>query len=298
MRRIKNRIDAFIRTEKWNIGVVRQSAESLVVNRRLIGPVQWLNEDVWDASADPFVLQSGDDVLIFYEEVKRFRDNGEIYVIKNMDFGTKQKVDGLEPGTIHYSYPYIIKDGDDVYCIPESSAAGEVTLYKFTDGARTKLGKVKTLLGGGKYVDTSIVRYKNLYWLFTTCKDDPSKLYIYFADRIDGRYQAHAMNPIAVDPYTSRGAGNIFMVNNMLYRPSQNETEAYGGSVLVSRINELTETTYRSEFLFEIKPEQPNTEGLHHVSVEKDIIVIDGKSKRFVPENMWRKIVHKFSYNS
>ena len=289
----KERLDALVTSGKWNIGYVHQTPESLIMNKGFVGNINWLQEDKWDCTADPFVYKRNGNFYIIYEEVKRFNDNGEIYVIENFDFSSKKKVQGLSPGNIHYSYPFLIEDGNKLYCIPESSAAGEVCLYEVVSDDLTEFKKVKTLLHGKRFVDSSIIKYNGLFWLFTLCKEEPSNLLIYYADKLDGDYTSHALSPVIVDANTSRGAGNLFIAGGLLYRPTQNLSRAYGGSVMINRINHLTTDRYSSEILFEIQPHTPYNEGLHQISISDGTIVIDGYHNRVVIENIYRKLKRK-----
>lgn len=293
MPQLKQRLNAFVSTGKWNIGYVKQTAESFIANKGFSEPVTWLKEDKWDCSADPFVYSKNGKFFVMYEEVKRFNDNGEIFVMHDFDFGTKKKVNGLTPSNIHYSYPFLIEDNGKLYCVPESSASSEVCLYEVMKDDLTELKKITTLLNGRGFVDTSIVKFKGLYWLFTICKTRPSELLIFYADRLDGDYIPHKLSPIEVNQERSRGAGNIFVIGEHLYRPTQNLERAYGGSLMINRISHLTKDTYQSEFLFEVKPHHPYKDGLHQISIGEGIIVIDGYTNKIVAENIYRKIKRK-----
>lgn len=293
MPQLKQRLNALVSSGKWNIGYVKQTPESFIANKGFSAPITWLKEDKWDCSADPFVYSRNGKYFVMYEEVRRFDDNGEIFVMQDFDFSTKKKVKGLTPLDIHYSYPFLIEDNGKLFCVPESSAATEVCLYEVVKDDLTEIKKVKTLLHGSGFVDTSIVKYKGLYWLFTICKKNPSELLIFYADRLEGEYIPHRLSPILVDADTSRGAGNIFVIGDLLYRPTQNVKRAYGGSLMINCISQLTTATYESEFLFEVKPNHPYKKGLHQMSIGDGIIVIDGYTNKIVAENIYRKIKRK-----
>lgn len=281
--------------DKWNVGLIDQSIQDLVEQKNL-NNIVWLKEDTVDYSADPFIAEINNDIKIYYEELDFWHGKGKIMMIDGFDFKTKKQVRGIVPSSIHLSYPYIFKQGRDIFCIPESSQSKEVVLYKVNAFQPNLLMRHQVLLKGKEYVDTSILYYNHKYWLFTSVSGVNNQLYIFYASTVDGDYHAHSMNPIPVDRNACRGAGSLFVVNNTIYRPTQNPTNCYGGSIQINKILNLSETQYAAEPFFEILPDKEYNRGIHHISFTKDKIVVDGKRRvleAFMPIKKLVKVIRK-----
>ncbi|WEK21288.1 MAG: hypothetical protein P0Y49_09050 [Candidatus Pedobacter colombiensis] len=288
-----NLIAKLFTADKWNIGYVWQTPESLISNKGLLSKISWLKEDRSDYSADPFAIKIGNDVYIYYEELNFWEGKGKIRVIKNFDFKNKEKVSGILPEGIHLSYPYIFREASDFYCIPETSEALEVALYKLKPEGCTQLQKKRVLLDGAAYVDSSLIFYKDKYWIFTSISQKKNELYIFYADTLDGEFTGHVSNPIAVESKECRGAGNLFIVDGELYRPSQNSSRRYGGSIMINKITRLTENAFSQKTEFELSPEAPYNMGLHTISFVNDRIFLDGKRKVYSAIMPLKKMVRR-----
>ncbi|HYK77846.1 MAG TPA: hypothetical protein VEV16_12785 [Daejeonella sp.] len=274
----KNWTGKYFTADRWNIGYVQQSPEDLIKTQALAPNVHWLKEDTSQYSADPFIMHINSKPIIYYEHLSYWKALGEICLIRDFDFKSKQIVAGMPQG-IHLSYPYIYSEGERVYCIPETSKAGEVSIYEIELQGPNLLNKLKVLLNGQNFVDTSLIKYNNLYWLFTSISGSSNELLIFYSDSIFGDFKPHALNPISSDLKNLRGAGSLFIVDGTLYWPSQNHEKNYGGSIIINRIDDLTETSFAYTRLFEILPIAPYTSGIHNISFSGDLIVVDGRRR-------------------
>ncbi len=264
--------------DKWNVGYINQSLTDLIEQKKL-NKIEWLKEDNVDYAADPFITDIDNKIKIYYEELNFWHGRGKIMVIEDFDFNTKREVRGIDPSTIHLSYPYLIHKDNQLYCIPETSRAKEVVLYKVNTSKPNVLSRYKILLSGKDFVDSSVIFYANKYWLFTSVAGHDDELYIYYSSTLEGDYQPHRQNPIKVEKSTCRSAGSLFVVNDSIYRPTQNPTHCYGGSIQINKILILTEDTYQTETVFEILPDKDYSRGIHHISFSQDKIVVDGKRR-------------------
>lgn len=289
-------IDRYFGADKWNIGMIRQSAKDLVLRKSFRRKVLWLKEDHADYSADPFVVNINSNFYIYYEELNFWKIKGKISQIKNFDFSTKQNVTGFFPQGIHFSYPYIFEDLGSLYCIPETADAREVSLYQVSAENSTELLKKRVLLDTSRFVDSSMIKYGGKYWLFTNIDGQLNELYIYYADHLDGDFLPHAQNPIPVSLKSCRGAGSLFVVDDLLYRPTQNLEVRYGGSIIINKITELSPDSFKSEQDFELLPEAPYLQGMHNISFSKDFIIVDGKRRRHSPITPVHRLLKKLLY--
>jgi hypothetical protein len=279
--------------DKWNIGYVYQSADSFIKSRQITGKVNWLKEPDADYAADPFVAVINDKLCLYYEELNLWTAKGKIMVTNELNFEKKRLVQGLPNGKMHLSYPCIFKHSEVTYCIPETSAAKEVALYRIDTDHIDHVIKIRVLIKGEAFVDSSLVFHKNRYWLFTSKAGTNNQLYIFYAETLDAPFNAHSMNPIAVPEYIGRSAGNLFIVGQKLYRPSQNPEKNYGGSIIVSEIISLDERIFSFIPVTEINPMRRYPRGLHTLNFTGDMMIIDGKRPVFSLLNPLKKLVKK-----
>jgi len=290
-------IDTVFCSDKWNIGYVNQTPDNLIETQKINNTnVAWLKESSADYAADPFVLVRNKTVLIFYENLRKLFEKGTINLIKDFDVSDTKKVKGITPEKIHLSYPYIFKEDNKTYCIPETAAASEISLYEVAFEPEVVFKKNRTLVAGQPFVDSSIVKHNDKYWLFTSVKKKPGQFFIYHADALDGEFHPHKLNPVITDKKSYRNAGMIFSVDNQLYRPTQNLEKKYGGSIMINHIIELTETEFSSESKFEILPFGPYHEGIHNISLSDNLIVFDGKRRYFSLGVPFKKALRRLIY--
>lgn len=289
-----NLFNKIFAADKWNIGYVHQTAEELIRTKKLAPSINWLKEDRVDYAADPFVVNVNDKPRIYYEELDFWKGKGEIMVIDGFDFKNKQKVKGIKPGQIHLSYPYLIEENGVLYCIPETSAGNEVALYQIDEENPSQLIKIKVLVSGKAFVDSSVIYHAGSYWLFTSVSGDHQHLYIYHSKTLDGQYTGHYLNPIPVEREYCRAAGNLFKVGGSLYRPTQNPSNCYGGSIIINEIEKLNDKEFKTSLQFEILPDKAYNQGLHNISFAHNIIVIDGKRKVLSMITPFKKFVRNF----
>jgi hypothetical protein len=287
----------FFYSDKWNIGYTRQTAKQFIEQRGFDSSITWLKENCADYSADPFAILHNSIVYIYYEELKSVLSKGTINVLKGYDFKTKKRVEGIKPSNIHLSYPYIFTNNDVIYCIPETAKAKEVSLYKVDPERMEKISKIRVLLEGKNFVDTSIIFYNKRFWLFTSVNGGSNVFYIYHATTLEDEFLPHTKNPISNTDKNFRGAGNLFIVDNKLYRPTQNIGVRYGGSVNINEITKLTESDFEHKHLFEVSPIEPYYRGLHHLSFLEDTIVLDGKRSHFSLFVGVKKLIRNFLFS-
>jgi hypothetical protein len=231
-------------------------------------------------TADPFLFVNGDTLYLFYES-QAVSEPGKIECISTKDlinFSAKQVV---LSENYHLSYPVVFRCEDHIYMIPESSKDKAVHLYIF-EQFPTRLRKVKTLLKGN-FFDSNIIQHNNIWYLFTTANDTGLEIY-YTTDLLTVDFQPHPLNPVSKNPKTNRSGGDIFYLNNTLYRIAQDSSGEYGKNINIVAITELTTHTFDQKVIIEnyLQHDQPwNAIGGHHFSIAKFlnhyIIAVDGK---------------------
>jgi hypothetical protein len=73
----------------------------------------------------------------------------------------------------------------------------------------------------------------------------------------------------------------MFRVGGELYRPSQNCSESYGGSVTLNRVRILSPTAFAEEYVLTVPPIANSRYplGLHTIAFADGFVVIDGKTR-------------------
>ena len=256
----------------WSIGIAT-GPSPLQLQERLNPPnpiFSWRSFKKPDAAfvADPFLVRERDQWFVFFELFNLASGRGEIAVARSADLHT-WTFDGVvlaEP--FHLSYPFVFKEGDSYYMVPESRAAQEVRLYK----ARSfpKEWVLDTTLVRGNFSDSSPVYFYNRWWMFTC--ESPYSLKLFFADSLKGPWTSHPSNPIYVDdPSKSRPAGRPVVVDGKIARFVQDNRGGYGKRVRVMIVDDISPTTFREHEaeqspLFEAHGKHWSRNGMHHVS--------------------------------
>jgi hypothetical protein len=147
--------------------------------------------------------------------------------------------------------------------------------------------KKKIIFSDISACDPSIIFFNNKFWLFFSLTEEmDGKLYLACADELFGEWRMHKKNPIKVGELRVRMAGEIFIYNENLYRPSQNCVKSYGASVIINKIIRLDEEDFAEMEEKEILPNQCSQypDGLHTISsLGKNLTLIDGKKTKFSP---------------
>jgi len=165
---------------------------------------------------------------------------------------------------------------------------------------------IKSIKYQGNAVDSTIIQHNNIWWLFCTknSNDANTNLYLYYSDYFDGQYIAHPANPVKSDVRSSRPAGTPFVINNSLYRPTQDSSITYGGKIAINKIIKLNTLEFEEETLCYIFPFNNNGYncGIHTVCGLNEFTIFDAKKHTFVFDafkfHLTRKIKKLFRINN
>ncbi len=266
---------SLFQVEIWAVGILKNKKEELFSNVPL--QAQWLDDDKkLSYRADPFITTINNHQVIFFERYNYTNHKGHI-AATIIDGANVNEQEILKTNS-HYSYPFIFKNKEQLYCVPEGYMEKAAKLYSI--GENLKLASKKTLLPRIEAIDTSILFYNNKYWLFCTINKwlHNAQLYIFYSDSLDDEFTPHLLNPVKTDIASARPAGSFFEYEGNIIRPSQNCSETYGGSLMLNKISKLSETEYKEELIKELKPfDKQFDKGFHHISMDGDTIAIDSK---------------------
>lgn len=248
-----------------------------------------INDVEADFVADPFMVKENSIWYMFFEVMNAHTKQGDIgCAISNDGLNWVYKQIVLDE-PFHLSYPYVFKWKGDYYMIPESCEVNSVRLYKAVDFP-TRWSLIGTLLYGN-YVDSSIFRYDDIWWLFTeTNPTGNDTLSIYYANDLIGPWTEHPMSPVVEgDANIARPGGRVLIVDGRIIRYTQDDDPTYGNQVRAFEIDLLTTRNYEEHEIEEspiLKASGNgwNAKGMHHIDPHqiyenKWITCVDGYRK-------------------
>ena len=187
----------------------------------------------------------------------------------------------------HLSYPFIFEWENDLYMAPEMAAHHAIDIYRNTEFPY-KWEYYKTLMDNVRALDTTLYPYQGKWWMFFNQKENDGasswdELFLFYADNpLSSNWTPHPKNPIVSDVRRARPAGSIFESDGMVIRPSQDSSSGYGYGINLNRILVMNEKDYREEIQYRLEPGwNRRIRGVHTYNHAQNLIVIDGKSRRF-----------------
>lgn len=196
--------------------------------------------------ADPFLLKIKNINYLFFEYYNNKTKKGEIGVAESKKLCNFTFTSTVLTEDFHLSYPQLIEDKGNYYMIPESYHDNSIRLYKFIDFP-TQLEFVTQIIIGRKFVDSTLFKYKNVYYIFSTSPMN-KELRLYYSDNLEYGWVEHPKSPIIIEnKHIARPAGNIFKYKNKIYRVTQDDYPTYGNQVRAIEITKLTVDDYKED---------------------------------------------------
>lgn len=243
---------------------------------------QWIEAPAGRFYADPFAIEAEGAQWLFFEDYDYATQRGRISCAELRGGSLGEAAAALER-PYHLSYPCLVRSGDALFMIPETSANRSVELYRcvrFPD--RWVLERE---LYQGVAVDTSVWIEGGDHWFFVTFMEPrgfATQLWLFHADAIDGDWTPHPASPLSTDARNCRGAGAVFRHNGKLYRPSQDCSRNYGYSFSLNEVVALDRERYREETHVTVTPPRGFL-GTHSYARIGGVEIIDGCSPRRPP---------------
>lgn len=229
--------------------------------------------------ADPFLFVHKDRLFLFYEEMPIGKGLGVIKMMLTKDFKNWSKpVQITHEPDCHFSFPFVFEEKEEVYMMPETGCDHNIRLYKAVNDDLTEFAFHKEILHRREdipnlrfdYADSSIIKKDGSYYLFSSyCDDTTYYLELYVSKQFDGEYLKHPKSPICISNKYGRNGGGILLINNTLYRPTQDCSDIYGGQLHLFEITELSNNDYSEHLIGEnlIPQNQPfYRDGGHHIN--------------------------------
>lgn len=281
--RLRRRVRARLREDIWCVGIVAKPAHAFLTDPTL-GPVRWIELfPPFGYYADPFPLLDEGRLKLLVEGYDHVAGRGYIALLDPDGPPTSavRRLDLPVPG--HLSYPYLIEDGGQTFCLPESHQARRVVLLRAA-AFPTDWTVDSVLLDGFAGVDCTPVHHDGRWWLFCADNDrrDQELLFLFMADALRGPWRPHPGNPVKTSRRSARPGGRPFVHEGALYRPAQDCSRTYGGALVLNRVLELTPERFAEEEAVRVAPDpaSPYRDGLHHFVPFGDLTIIDAKREQ------------------
>jgi hypothetical protein len=292
---MKRGIPFVTQREQWTIGIYRSN------NPFQYNSLQgWINplfraEDVTDVPAkfvaDPFLVKEGDTWNLFFEVYNNDTQQGDLAVATSKNTWTWKYERVILDEPFHLSYPYVFKWEGEYYLIPESYEANSIRLYKARDFPYN-WDYVATIIEGRDFLDNSIAYHNGKWWLFTS-QTGNDILRLYYADKLLGPWTEHPQSPIVEgDANIARPGGRVLILEDRIYRYTQDSDPSYGNKLWAFEITELTPTNYSERLVtnapvLEASGSGWNGQAMHQIDpVQVDenswIAAVDGFGKYWI----------------
>jgi len=237
--------------------------------------------------ADPFMMIEDGRYTMFFEVMNRTSNQGDIGYATSSDGISWAYEKIIIDEDFHLSYPYVFEWDGNYYLMPESVADFSLRLYIATSFP-DEWEYLGNMMGGQRYVHSSLFRYKDKWWLFTS-PSGSEMLNLYYSDNLRSGWRPHAMNPIIkLNKHTARSAGRVLVHDSRVYRFAQDDAPSYGIQIFAFEITELSENSYADKPVSEIPVVTKsgkgwNAAGMHHVDVQwldgRWIASVDGRDR-------------------
>jgi hypothetical protein len=271
----------------WNIGFMDHDMLSYVTGHPSEPwNISWLKHPYKDRFfADPFILQVNDEIIEVL--VEEFFYNSWMGVITLLTINRKTYTllnrKCLLDLPTHLSFPFIYRENEKIYVLPENSQSGKLTLYKYHASSMSL--EFEKIILDVPAVDSVILKEGGRYYLFCTVsgRHTDSDLHVYYSDSLLGAFIPFKKNPVKSDLMSSRLAGDFLRYGADIYRISQKCSPSYGCGLFFSKVNALSPDNFEETAIRVAYPVHPYPQGLHTYNTYKGVTVIDGLTTLFSP---------------
>jgi hypothetical protein len=234
--------------------------------------------------ADPFLFQHDGECYLFYEAYAA--DDPKAHIAVGRFHGdTLELLGPALVGEDDLSYPFVFRDGEDIFMMPETHKSRRVEIWRCVDFPM-KWELYSTALEGLSAADSILTQHAGKWWLFTSIsdfhsyEDHCSELYVF---EVDGpklnRVTSHKRNPVVMGSAVARNAGRIFERDGRLYRPSQRSAHGiFGYGLNIMEIEQLDIENYAETCIRTIEPDfKTGVLGCHHFDAAGGRFVLDAR---------------------
>lgn len=276
--------------ESWSVAYRRKSIGSLIDDRDTPFSLIPNNLDCW--AADPMVFTWNGKTYIFAELYSYSQYRGVIGVSEydGKRFTKWKKV--LEEKT-HLSYPFVFAYDGQIYMLPENRDSNSLTLYRAVDFPNL-WESCKTIAKDVQWVDTTIVQTQDGFAGFTESLAGPIADYEL---RLNENFDILSCKKLVNSGNAClRCAGPIYQYNGMLLRATQECRNDYGEAFFLRLCDPKS---LEEKEVYHVTPRQLRFQrriflrGMHTYSATDEFEVIDIKTRRLSPLNLFYRVLGK-----
>lgn len=267
---IKQTLKKLLR-QQWRIGFVEGGMDAIMTQSKY--KVHWVKYSFPDGwYADPFILDVTASVIIVLAECLQYETNLGSLVKLTVD-RTTYKLLSVEPILeldTHLSFPIIQREGEDIFIYPENNQSGNLKLYKYCDNHL----EFVSVLCEDPLSDAVITNVNGKDFLLVSDykNSNGNTICLYTKSRNNGKFVFS--KSFSFDRAIARNAGDIFEYHGNLFRPAQDCGERYGGKLLIQKIENIEELTFKDIKVIE-SPHPTLTRGCHTLNTYCGFVVID-----------------------
>ena len=185
--------------------------------------------------ADPFVYEADGEHYIFVEQYVNDKEKGCIGYF-HFENGIPVNKGILIENSYHMSYPDVFEYGGQFYMIPESSANSTVDLY-VAEHFPDKWKKVKSLIRGQKYVDSTVYQEGKQFYLLSYTMVGGYEIHVFSLDM--EKQELELLSKKRDEKNVARPGGRLFMENGRIMRPAQDCSRKYGEALIIYQVDDL-----------------------------------------------------------
>lgn len=282
-----------LRKDIWRPAIAHAPIGRIVAQGSLDGiPLTWLPPmGSFRFLADPFGWWRDGKLYVFVETYD-YRDRRGTIEVLTYDGGfdlIDRRLALSRPW--HLSYPFLIEAEGEMWMLPESHRSGRLTLYRSVrwPDMWEEAGDFPLDAVG---IDASPIFHQGRWWLFYSPmgseEDKMGALHCAWAERLQGPWTPHPLNPVRRDLGGGRPGGTPYADGDELVLPVQDCRQTYGGAIAALRIA-VTPTAFSARRGPPIRPPAdaaPFVEGLHTLSAAGAVTLVDMKRTELSPHGL------------
>jgi hypothetical protein len=225
-----------------------------------------------DTLAHPFMLVEKSKYYLFFTAKFLATDKGGIGMAESSDGLAWKYRHAVVQEPFVVSHPCVFKWRNEHYMIPEAHTETGVRLYRATQFP-DKWTFEKELITGDHFVSPTVVRYKDMWWMFAGPEGNDT-VRLFYASDLKGTWTEHPLSPIVKkDLNSARPGGRPIVIGKTLYRLAQDCYPTYGNQVWAFEVTDISPKTYAEKMVqtpvVKMTSQGWNGEGMHHVDAHE-----------------------------